>query len=62
MKLIKRLWISYLLSSDEQYLLGCKRDGLISSLDVLAYERRMQAMRVELALLQPKSNLLASTT
>jgi hypothetical protein len=51
MKALKRLWLMYLLSSDEQYLMTCKRDGLYSSLDVLAFERRMQEMRVQLALL-----------
>lgn len=54
MKLLKRLWISYLLSSDERYLKACKRDGLISSIDVVAFEHRMQAMRVDLATLEPR--------
>lgn len=55
MKALKRLWLMYLLSSDEQYLMTCKRDGLYGSLDIQAFERRMQEMRVQLALLdQPR--------
>ena len=54
MNLLKRIWLTYLLASDEQYLLACKRDALISSIDVAAFERRMQAMRVELATLEPR--------
>lgn len=54
MKALKRMWLQYLLASDEQYLMACKRDGLISSIDVTAFERRMQAMRVELATLAPR--------
>lgn len=54
MNLLKRLWLTYLLASDERYLMACKRDGLISSIDVVAFDRRMQAMRVELATLEPR--------
>jgi hypothetical protein len=54
MNLLKRIWLTYLLASDEQYLLACKRDGLISSLDVAAFERRMQEMRVDIAELEPR--------
>lgn len=60
MRLVKRLWISYLLSSDERYLMACKRDGLISSIDVVAFERRMQEMRVELAELEPPIQKVAA--
>ena len=54
MNLLKRMWLRYLLASDEQYLMACKRDGLISSIDVVAFEHRMQEMRVELAELEPR--------
>jgi hypothetical protein len=54
MNLLKRLWLTYLIASDEQYLMTCKRYGLISSIDVAAFEHRMQAMRVELATLEPR--------
>lgn len=51
MSLLKRMWLTYLLASDEQYLMACKRDGLYGSLDIQAFERRMQEMRVQIALL-----------
>ena len=55
MNTLKRMWLQYLLSSDEQYLLSCKRDGLSDSLDLAAFEKRIQALRVQIATLTPNS-------
>lgn len=57
MNTLKRLWLQYLLASDEQYLLACKRDGLSDSLDMAAFERRIQALRVRIATLTPARRL-----
>lgn len=51
MNTLKRMWLQYLLASDEQYLLACKRDGLSDSLDLAAFEKRIQALRVQIAML-----------
>ena len=53
MNTLKRMWLQYLLASDEQYLLACKRDGLSDSLDLAAFEKRIQALRVQIATLTP---------
>lgn len=53
MNTLKRMWLQYLLASDEQYLLACKRDGLSDSLDMAAFEKRIQALRVRIAMLTP---------
>jgi hypothetical protein len=53
MNTLKRMWLQYLLASDEQYLLACKRDGLSDSLDLVAFDKRIQAMRVQIATLTP---------
>jgi hypothetical protein len=58
MNTLKRLWLQYLLASDEQYLLACKRDGLSDSLDLVAFERRMQEMRVQIAILMPRKQVM----
>lgn len=55
MNTLKRMWLQYLLASDEQYLLSCKRDGLSDSLDLVAFEKRIQALRVQIATLTPCS-------
>lgn len=55
MNTLKRMWLQYLLASDEQYLLACKRDGLSDSLDLEAFDKRMQEMRVQIATLMPAS-------
>lgn len=52
MNLIKRILLIHLIASDERYLKACKRDGLISSIDVAAFDRRLQEMRVQLAMLE----------
>lgn len=53
MNTLKRMWLQYLLASDEQYLLACKRDGLSDSLDLAAFEKRIQELRVQIATLTP---------
>ncbi len=53
MNTLKRMWLQYLLASDEQYLLACKRDGLSDSLDLAAFEKRIQVLRVRIAMLTP---------
>lgn len=57
MNTLKRMWLQYLLASDEQYLLACKRDGLSESLDLAAFEKRIQALRVQIATLTPRRKL-----
>lgn len=54
MKLLKRMWLTYLLASDEQYLQACKRDGLYDSLSLAEFDRRMQRLRVQIATLAPR--------
>ena len=57
MNTLKRMWLQYLLASDEQYLLACKRDGLSDSLDMAAFEKRIQALRVRIATLTPRKQM-----
>jgi hypothetical protein len=54
MRFIKRAYLSYLLANDESYLKACVKDGLLDSLSIADFEKRMQGLRVQIAALAPR--------
>lgn len=60
MNLLRRLWLQWELANLEMYIATCKRDRLDESLDLQEFNRKAQAMRVEIARLTPRSRACAS--
>jgi hypothetical protein len=56
---LKRLWLRWELAHLEMYIADCRRDGLLDSLDIAAFNRKAQEMRVEIARLTPRSKACA---
>lgn len=51
--LVQRGWLHYTIWETEHYLRDCERDGLVESLSLADFRAQLEAMRVELATLQP---------
>jgi hypothetical protein len=51
-RLVRIAWLRWQISTTEQWLAQLQRDGIINSLSVREFHKQVEAMRVELAIVE----------
>lgn len=61
-RFVRRTWLRYTIWETECYLRACDADGLVDSLSLRDFRAQLEAMRVQLADLQPRPSVASATT